>query len=136
MVQLATGTKRKVVNYVENCEMLMSYFKTQVKLNFLLLGYYDVLICMDWLERHQVLVNFFQKTFTCLNDKEERITVTGIPRKISVRQILALQMKKTVRKGCKVFSVHIINNEQIHKDFKLRFNDIPILQFFPDVFPE
>ena len=28
LVQLATGTKRKVVNYVENCNLLMSQFKT------------------------------------------------------------------------------------------------------------
>ena len=90
LVQLATRTKRKVVNHVENCDLFISQFKTKVKLNVLLLGCYDVLIGMDWLERHQVIVNFFQKTFTCLNDKEERITVTRIPRKIYVRQISAL----------------------------------------------
>ena len=47
LVQLATETKRKVVNYVENCDLLMSQFKTQVKLNVLPLGSYDVLIGMD-----------------------------------------------------------------------------------------
>ena len=59
LVQLATKTKRKVVNYVERCEMFMSQFKTQVKLNVLPLGSYDVLIGMDWLERHQVVLNCF-----------------------------------------------------------------------------
>ena len=68
----------------------MSQFKTWVKLNVLPLGSYDVLIGMDWLEKHQVILNCFRKTFTCLNNKEERIMVTRIPRKISVRQILAL----------------------------------------------
>ena len=47
LVQLATGTKRKVVHYVENYEMFMSQFKTQVNLNVLPLGCYDVLIGMD-----------------------------------------------------------------------------------------
>ena len=64
------------------------------------------------------------------------ITVTGIPRKISVRQISALQMKKDARKGCKVFAIHIINNEQIGTEDKPGFDDIPILQDFLDVFPE
>ena len=91
---------------------------------------------MDWQEKHQVILNCFQKTFTCLNDKWERITVKGIPRKISVRQISALQMKKDVRKGCKVFVVHIINNEQIDKEDKLKFDDIPILQDFLNFFLE
>ena len=69
VVHLATRTKRKVVNYVEDCEMFMSQFKTQVKLNVLLLGSYDVLIGMDWMERHQVVLNCFQKIFSYLNDK-------------------------------------------------------------------
>ena len=29
---------------------------------------YDVLICMDWLEKHKVVLNCFEKTFTCLDD--------------------------------------------------------------------
>ena len=82
MVQLATRKKRKVVNYVENCEMIMSQFKTQVKLNVLLLGSYDVLIVMDWPKRHQVILKCFQKTFACLSDKGERIAVKGIPRNV------------------------------------------------------
>ena len=59
LVQLATGTKRKVINYVENCNLLMSQIKTQVKLNVFPLGSYDVLIGMDWLEKHQVILNCF-----------------------------------------------------------------------------
>ena len=45
-------------------------------------------------------------------------------------------MKKDVRKGCKVFVVHIINNKQIYKEYKLKFDDIPILQDFLDAFSE
>ena len=45
-------------------------------------------------------------------------------------------MKIVVRKGCKVFVVHIMNNEQINKEDKLGFEVISILQDFADVFPE
>ena len=71
LVQLATGTERKVVNYVENYEMFMSQFKTQVKLNVLPLGSFDVLIGMEWLEKHIVVLNCFEKTFTCIDEKGE-----------------------------------------------------------------
>ena len=74
-----------MVNYVESCNLFMSQFETQVKLNVLPLGSYDVLIGMDWLEKYQVILNCFQKTFTCLNNEGERITVIGIPMKISIR---------------------------------------------------
>ena len=51
LVELGTETKRKVVNYVENCKLLMSEFETQVKLNVLPLRSYYVLIGMDWMEK-------------------------------------------------------------------------------------
>ena len=75
LVQLATGTKIKVVSYVENCEMFMSQFKTPVKLNVLPLGSYDVLIGTDWLEKHIVVLNCFEKRFTCLDEKGEILIV-------------------------------------------------------------
>ena len=114
----------------------MIQFETQDKLNGLPLGSYDILISMDWMEKYQVILNWFHKTFTCLNDRGEMIIVIDIPTKFFVRQISALQMKKAVIKGCKVFFVHIINNEQIDKKDKLNFNDIPILPDFLDVFSE
>ena len=58
------------------------------------------------------------------------------PKKISVRKISAWQIKNAVRKGCEVFDVHIINNEQIDKKYKPGFEDISILQDFADVFSE
>ena len=114
----------------------MSRFKTQVKLNVLPLGSYDILIGTNWLEKHQVVLNCFDKKISCLNDKGENFSIKGIPRKVCVRQISALQMKKAIRKGCKVFVVHILNNEHMDKEDKLKFDDIPILQDFSDVFPE
>ena len=87
LVQLSTGPKWKVVNYVENCNLMMNQLETWVKLNVLPLGSYNILIGTDWLEKHQLILNCFQKTFTCLNKEGERTTVVGIPRKIYVRKI-------------------------------------------------
>ena len=50
---------------------MMSQLETQVKLNVLSLGSYNVLIGMDWLEKHQLILNYFQKIFTCLNNEGE-----------------------------------------------------------------
>ena len=56
LVQLATGTKRIVSKIVTNSE---------VNLNILPLGSYDVLISMDWLEQHHVMLNFLHKSILC-----------------------------------------------------------------------
>jgi len=131
--QLATGTKRKVVNFIESCEISTNDFQTHVNLNVLPLGSYDALIGIDWLEKHKFILNCFEKTFTCLNEKEETVVVKEIPRKVYVRQISALQMKMSVRKGCKGFVVHVTNNE---KDEDLKLADIPVTRDFADVFLE
>ena len=54
LVQLATGTKRKVSEVIEKCPSVMKGLVTCVDMNVLPLGSYDVLIGMDWLESHRV----------------------------------------------------------------------------------
>ena len=79
---------------------------------------------MDWLEKHRVVLNCFDKTFTCLNNEGETVTVKGIPRKTTIRQISALQLKRAVQKGCKDFAVTITNEEHSNKGYKLKLEDI------------
>ena len=82
------------------------------------------------------MLNCFDKTFTCLNNEGETITIKGIPRKILIRQISSLQLKRVVWKGCKAFVVTITNEEHINKEDKLKLEDIPILRCYSDVFLE
>ena len=76
----------------------MNQFETSMKLNVLQFGSYDVLIGMDWLEQHRVVLNCFDKKFTCVNNEGEIVTVIGIPRKTTIKQISSLQLKRVVRK--------------------------------------
>ena len=55
LIQLATSAKRKVTCFVKKCAVVMDQFETIVKLNVLPLGSYDILIGMDWLEKHRVI---------------------------------------------------------------------------------
>ena len=54
-------------------------------MNILPLGSYDLLIGMDWLEKHRVMPNYYDKTFTCMDDNGNTINVKGIPRKVTIR---------------------------------------------------
>jgi len=58
LVQLATGTKRKVV---EKCPIMLDGFASQANFNVLPLGSYDVLIGMDWLEKHRAKLDCYKK---------------------------------------------------------------------------
>ena len=81
LVQLAIGTKQKVTSLVRNCKLMMSDFLTHVNVNIVPLGSYDLLIGMDWLEGHIVVLNCFDKTFTCTDDNGTNIKVKGVPRR-------------------------------------------------------
>ena len=85
LVQLATGTKRKVSEMVKQCTLVMNGLVTCVDLNVLPLGSYDVLIGMDWLEAHRVRLDCYNKSFKCLDEEGNSRIVKRIPNVISVR---------------------------------------------------
>ena len=126
--------KKENTNIFKGYEISMNVFKTQAYLNILQLGSYDVLISMDSLEKYEVILNCYDKTFTYVDDNGNIINIKGIPRTISFRKISTLQIKRCVRKGCKVFVVHVIDNEK--EENKKDIENFLMLQEFQDVFQE
>ena len=106
-VQLATGARRKVTDFVTNCEIQLQDHKTKIKLNILPLVSYDMIIGMDWLEKNKVVLNCYENTFTYIAKDQVLRTVRGFPKPVSVRQISAIQLKKCLRKGYKLFVVRV-----------------------------
>ena len=93
---------------VEKCPLLMDGLVTYADLNVLPLGSYDILIGMDWFEAHRVKLDCYNKTFECIDEEDNLRVVRGIPKVISVRQILVMQLKKFYRKGCQLYVAHIL----------------------------
>ena len=108
LVQLATGTKRKVSEVVKQCPLDMNGLVTCVDLNVLPLGSYDVLIGMDWLEAHRENIDYYNKTFECLDKEGNLKVVKGIPKVIFVRKISSMHLKNLCRKGCRVYATHVL----------------------------
>ena len=76
----------------------------------------------------------FEKTFTCIDKNGNNVKVKWIPRKVTIREISALQMKISVRKGCKVFVFYIMNGNE--NDNKIKLEEILVLKEFEDSFLE
>ena len=85
LVQLATGTKRKVTKLVKSCPVDMNGLNTRDELNIIPLGSYDCLIGMDWLDQHHAILDYCSKAFTCLDEEGNRRTFQGIPRVVAIR---------------------------------------------------
>ena len=123
-----------MISFEKICEFNMNGLKTQVDLNILPLGSYDLLTWMYCLEKHRVILNCYDKTISCLDEESNTIVVKENPWKITIREISALQMKRSFHKGCKVFANHIIDDREENNQVKLEY--IPIQNDFKDVFLE
>jgi hypothetical protein len=133
LVQLATGTRRKVTELVKSCSVDMKGLSTKAELNILPLVSYDCLIGMDWLDQHHALLDCRNKRFTCLDEEGNPITIQGIPRAVAVREISAMQPKKCYRKGCQLFASCV---GEASRDVVPKMEDHEVLKEFKDVFEE
>lgn len=68
LIQLATGVKRRVSSKVENYMLEIVGQRVMINLNMLLLEAYDVLIGMDWLEKHWSVVNCKDNSINYLSE--------------------------------------------------------------------
>jgi hypothetical protein len=133
LVQLAIWEKRKINEMVKACPMEMNGLGTRADLNIIPLGLYDFLIGMDWLDQHHVVLDYYNKTFTCLDEEGNLRTIQGIPRVVTIKEVSALQLKESFRKGCQVFAAHM---EDAPKDKVPCVEDCAVLKEFEDVFKE
>jgi hypothetical protein len=73
------------------------------------------------------------KAFTFLDEEGNLRTIQGIPRDVTIREISSFQLKKSNRKGCQVYVVHM---EEEPKDKLPSIEDCTVLKEFDDVFKE
>jgi hypothetical protein len=133
LLQLATGTKRKVTDFILAYGFIMNGFPTQENLNILPLGSYDLLIGMDWLDTHKTEMDCYNKTLECDNEEGRNVTLQGIQNNVLVRQISTLQVKKYCRKGCPLYVIQMLDSVE---DEKPSLENHPILREYKYVFPK
>jgi hypothetical protein len=118
---------------VKDCPIDMNGLNTKVYTNIIPLSSYDCLFDMDWLEKHHVVLECYNKTITCLDEEEKQGKVQGIPRVIVVKEISTMQLKKSFKKACQVFAAH---TKDTTKDIMPSIEDHLASRDFEDVFKE
>ena len=94
---------------------------------------YGCLISMDQLEKHHAILECYNKKITCLDEEGKKGKIQGIPRATTIREISAMQLKKSFRKGCQILATHM---EEETKDKVERIEDHLVLKYFEYVFRE
>jgi hypothetical protein len=85
---------------VSNNHMDMNGLNMKVDVNIIPLGSYDCLIGMDWLEKHHAILDCYKNTIMFLDEEGKEGKIQGIPRVVVVREISAMQLKKSSMDGC------------------------------------
>jgi hypothetical protein len=115
-----------------DCELNIDGQSTKLNMNILPLGSYDIIIGMDWLEKHKVILNCYEKLFVYKDENNTVRTVQGIKKPVSVRKISVMQFKKCMNKGCQIYVVQVTN--LLREERKPSLEDFAVLHGFRDVF--
>ena len=132
LVQLATWIKRKVLDFIYDFEFSLDGRNIKKNLNIPPLGSYDMIIGMDWLEKHKVVLDCYAKTLNYKDNFGTTRTTQGIPKPMPIRQVSTMQLKKCMRKGCQVYVIQVM--DLLEREDKPKLEDFIVLDEFRDMF--
>nr|GFC70597.1 reverse transcriptase domain-containing protein [Tanacetum cinerariifolium] len=103
------------------------------------LGSFDAIIGMDWLRRHHAMIVCDEKLVRVPFRNETLVfhrAESYIGRESRLIVISCSKVQKYRTKGCHVFLAQISATKEDDKSEGKQVKDVPIVQDFPEVFPE
>jgi hypothetical protein len=76
-IEMDSGAKPKVGGKVTGCALDLGEFVMRVNLYVTILGSYDVVIGVDWLETHEAILNCKTKRLSLVDDEGQRRVIVG-----------------------------------------------------------
>ena len=93
---------------------------------------FDVILGMDWLSRHQAIVDCRMKRVTLRTPNEDEVTFISERSNHLSNMISAATSRTMVRKGCEAYLAYVIDTVKARPSV----SNIPTVSDFPDVFLE
>ena len=93
---------------------------------------FDVILGMDWLSRHQVVVESRMKRVTLRTPSCEEVTFIGERSNHISNVIFIVTARKMVRNGCEAYLAYVIDTKKTEPSLL----DTPIVCYYPNVFQE
>ncbi|GJW41802.1 putative reverse transcriptase domain-containing protein [Tanacetum coccineum] len=138
-VELADGRIIGLNTILKGCTLNFLNHQFNINLMPVELGSFDAIIGMDWLAKYQavivcaekiVRIPWRNKTLIIHGDGSTQGNVTRL------NIISCTKTQKYMEKGFPIFLAHVTTKEVEDKSEKKRLEDVPIVQDFPEVFPE
>ncbi|GJR22013.1 putative reverse transcriptase domain-containing protein [Tanacetum coccineum] len=138
-VELADGRIIWVNTLIRGCTLNFLNHPFNIDLMPVEMGSFDVIIGMDWLSKYHavivcdeklVRVPFGNEILTFHGDGSNN----GHESRLNI--ISCTKTQKYLLKGCPIFLAHVTTKKAEDKSKEKRLEDVPIVQDFPEVFPE
>ena len=122
-----------IVNKVyKDCPIIIQKYEFPRNLIELSFREFDVILGMDWLSRHQVVVDCKMNRVTLRTPSGEEVTFIGERSNPLSNVTSATTTRTMVRNGCEAYLAYMIDTKRAESSLL----DIPTVCDYPNVFPE
>ena len=87
----------------KNCPIVIHDREFSVDLIALPFHEFDLILGMDWLSKHQAIIDCDKKTVVLRCSGQSELIVHGVRSGLMSNVILAMQVRRFLRKGCEAF---------------------------------
>ena len=116
----------------KNCPIVIQAREFLADLITLPFQEFDLILGMDWLSKHQAIVDCGQKIVVLRSSDQTEVIIQGIRSSAMSNVISSMQARRFMRKDCETFLAVILDSKRGQVDVE----KIPIVRVFLDVFPE
>ncbi|GJW75405.1 putative reverse transcriptase domain-containing protein [Tanacetum coccineum] len=136
-VKLADGRISETNIVLRGCTLGLLGHPFDIDLMPVELGSFDVIIGMDWLAKYHALIVCDEKVVRIPYGNEVLI-IRGdnYDNGSKLNIISCTKTQKYIKKGCQVYLAQVTSKKAEDKSEERRLEDVPIVQEFPEVFPE
>ncbi|GJS61018.1 putative reverse transcriptase domain-containing protein [Tanacetum coccineum] len=138
-VELVDGRIIGLNTILRGCTLNLLNHPFNINLMPVELGSFDAIIGMDWLAKYQAIIMCAEKIVRIPWGNETLIVHGEESNQGHEARLHIISYSKTqeyMLKRCPVFLAHVTTNEVEEKSEKKRLEDVPIVQDFPEFFPE
>nr|GEZ76007.1 putative reverse transcriptase domain-containing protein [Tanacetum cinerariifolium] len=138
-VELADGKIVGINTIIRGCTLNFLNHPFTIDIMLVELGSFDTIIGMDWLRRHHAMIVCDEKLVRVPFGNETLVfrgSESYIGRESRLTVISCSKVQEYRAKGCHVFLAQISATKEDDKPEGKQVKDVPVVQDFPEVFPE
>ncbi|GJZ47875.1 putative reverse transcriptase domain-containing protein [Tanacetum coccineum] len=138
-VELADGRIIGLNTILKGCTLNILNHPFNVNLMLVELGSFDAIIGMDWLVKYQAIIVCVEKIVRIPWGNETLIVHGDESNRGHEARLHIISYTKTqeyMLKGCPIFLAHVTTKGMEDKSKEKQLEDVTIVWYFPDVFPE